>query len=129
MLNLAYSADSWNDTNPADYYVDCHCGDLPEALTYFDEAENRYDALGETNLDLAIDRCLALLTAGLAGEAAQETDTAISRLRPEGGIGFRQAELLFAAATQRLLDGHGCLTNASSSALLALMAVITPPGV
>ncbi len=22
MLNLAYSADSWNDTNPADYYVD-----------------------------------------------------------------------------------------------------------
>src|SRR5262249_43167553 len=61
-------------------------GDLPEALTYFDEAGHRYDALGETNLDLAIDRCLALLDAGLAREAAQETDAALSRLRPEGGI-------------------------------------------
>ena len=81
-------------------------GDLPEALTYFDEAGNRYDVLGETNLDLAIDRCLALLDAGLAGEAAQETDTALSRLPPEGRIGFRQAELLFAAATAALAAGH-----------------------
>jgi tetratricopeptide (TPR) repeat protein len=81
-------------------------GDLPEALTYFDEAGNRYDALGETNLDLAIDRCLALLDAGLAGEAAQETDTALSRLRPKGGIGFRQAELLLAAATAALAAGR-----------------------
>ena len=45
-------------------------GDLPEALTYFDEAGNRYDALGETNPELAIDRCSALLAAGLAAEAA-----------------------------------------------------------
>ena len=49
-------------------------GDLPEALTYLDEARNRYDALGETNPDLAVDRCSALLAAGLAEEAAQETD-------------------------------------------------------
>ena len=62
--------------------------------------------LGETNLDLAIDRCLALLDAGLAGEAAQETDSALSRLPPEGRIGFRQAELLFAAATAALAAGH-----------------------
>ena len=64
-------------------------GDLPEALTYFDEAGNRYDALGETIPDLAIDRCTALLAAGLAGEAAQETDTALSRIPPEGRIGVQ----------------------------------------
>ena len=60
-------------------------GDLPEALTYLDEARNRYDALGETNPDLAGDRCLALLAAGLAAEAAEETDSALSRLPPRAG--------------------------------------------
>ena len=80
-------------------------GHLPEALTYFDEAGNRYDALGETLPDLAIDRCSALLAAGLAAEAAQETDTALSQLPPEGGIAFKTAELLFAAATAALAAG------------------------
>ncbi len=50
-------------------------GDLPEALTYFDEAGNRYDALGETIPELAIDRCSALLAAGLAEEAAQRPES------------------------------------------------------
>ena len=80
-------------------------GDLPEALTYLDEAGNRYDALGETNPELAIDRCSALLAAGLAAEAAHETDTALSQLPPEGGIAFKTAELLFAAATAALAAG------------------------
>ena len=56
-------------------------GDLPEALTYLDEAGNRYDALGETLLDLPIDRCWAQLAAGLAGEAAEETETALAGCR------------------------------------------------
>ena len=81
-------------------------GDLPEALTYLDEAANRYDALGETLLDLPIDRCWALLAAGLTGEAARETDTALSRLPPEGGIAYKKAELLFAAATAALAAGN-----------------------
>jgi tetratricopeptide (TPR) repeat protein len=81
-------------------------GDLPEALTYLDEAANRYDALGETLPDLAIDRCSALLAAGLAAEAAQETDTALSRIPPEGGIAYKTAELLFAAATAGLAAGN-----------------------
>ena len=81
-------------------------GDLPEALTYLDEARNRYDALGETNPDLAGDRCLALLAAGLAAEAAEETDSALGRLPPEGGIAYKKAELLFAAATAALAAGH-----------------------
>ncbi|HTQ92488.1 MAG TPA: CHAT domain-containing protein [Streptosporangiaceae bacterium] len=81
-------------------------GDLPEALTYLDEARNRYDALGETNPDLAGDRCLALLAAGLAAEAAEETDSALSRLPPEGGLAYKRAELLFAAATAALAAGQ-----------------------
>src|SRR5215472_783655 len=81
-------------------------GDLPEALTYFDEAGKRYDALGVTNPDLAIDRCWALLAAGLVGEAERETDTALSRLSPGGGIAYKRAELLFAAATAGLAAGN-----------------------
>jgi CHAT domain-containing protein len=81
-------------------------GDLPEALTYLDEAANRYDALGETLLDLPIDRCWALLAAGLAGEAAQETNAALGRLPPAGGIAYKKAELLFAAATAALAAGN-----------------------
>jgi len=81
-------------------------GDLPEALTYLDEARNRYDTLGETNPDLAVDRCSALLAAGLAEEAAQETVAALSQLPPEGGIAYKKAELLFAAATAALAAGH-----------------------
>ena len=46
---------------------------------------SRYDALGETNPEFAIDRCSALLAAGLAEEAAQETDTALSRLPQRAG--------------------------------------------
>ncbi len=80
-------------------------GDLPETLAYFDEAGNRYHALGETLPDLAIDRCWALLAAGLAAEAAHETDTALSQLPPAGGIAFKTAELLSAAATAALAAG------------------------
>jgi hypothetical protein len=78
-------------------------GDLPDALTYFDEAGNRYDGLGENIPELAIDRCLALLAAGLAAEAAQDTDAALSRIAPEG---FKKAELLYAAATAALAAGN-----------------------
>jgi tetratricopeptide (TPR) repeat protein len=81
-------------------------GDLPLALTYFDEAGARYRALGETNPDLAIDRCWALLAAGLAAEAAQETETALSQIPPAGGIAYKTAELIFAAATAALAAGN-----------------------
>jgi tetratricopeptide (TPR) repeat protein len=81
-------------------------GDLPEALAYLDEAGNRYDGLGESLPEFTIDRCSALLAAGLAGEAEQETATALSELPPGGGIAYRKAELLFAAATASLAVGH-----------------------
>ncbi len=56
--------------------------------------------------ELAIDRCSALLAAGLAAEAAEEADNALSRTPPEGGIAYKKAELLFAAATAALAAGH-----------------------
>jgi tetratricopeptide (TPR) repeat protein len=81
-------------------------GDLPGALACFDEAANRYDALGETNPDFFVDRCLALLAAGLASEAADEARSALSRLPPEGGIAYKKAELLFAAAIAAMAAGR-----------------------
>jgi CHAT domain len=81
-------------------------GDLPEALAYLDEAGSRYDALGEINPDLAIDRCLALLAAGLATEAAREAGTALARAGPESGIAYKRAELLYVAATAELAAGN-----------------------
>jgi Tfp pilus assembly protein PilF len=41
-------------------------GDVPEALTLLDRAGERYAALSATVPDLTVDRCRALLTAGLA---------------------------------------------------------------
>ena len=80
-------------------------GDLPGALAYFDEAGNRYDALGVSNPDLALDRCRTLLTAGLAAEAAREANSALSRTSPGAGIPYKRAELVFAAATAALAAG------------------------
>jgi tetratricopeptide (TPR) repeat protein len=81
-------------------------GDLPGALAYFDEAEKRYDALGENVPELAIDRCSALLAAGLTADAARETGSALGRIPPEGGIAYKTAELLLAGATAALADGN-----------------------
>jgi tetratricopeptide (TPR) repeat protein len=80
-------------------------GDLPQALGYLDEAGKRYDALGETIPDLAIDRCWALLAAGLVAEAAEEADAALGQVHPGGGIAYKRAELLFAAANAALAAG------------------------
>jgi tetratricopeptide (TPR) repeat protein len=80
-------------------------GRLPEALGYLDEASRRYAALGERNPDLDFDRCFALLGAGLATEAASETDAALARIAPGGGIAYKRAELLYAAATAALAAG------------------------
>src|SRR5262249_51458417 len=80
-------------------------GRLPEALGYLDEAARRYSALRESNPDLDIDRCFALLGAGLADEAARETDAALARIPAGGGIAYKRAELLHAAANAALAAG------------------------
>ena len=80
-------------------------GDLPGALAYFDEAGNRYDALGVTHPDLALDRCRTLLAAGLATEALLEANSALSLVSAGAGITYKRAELVFAAATAALAAG------------------------
>jgi CHAT domain-containing protein len=80
-------------------------GDLPEALSYLDEAARRYQTLGEEVPELAVDRCLILLAAGLTGEAAEETDTALNRIPPGRGNAYRNADLFYAAATADLAIG------------------------
>ena len=87
-------------------YVALIRGDLPQALTYLDEAGSRYDELGEDFSEAAIDRCSALLAAGLAAEAAEKADNALGQLPPGGGIAYKKAQLLFAAATAALATGH-----------------------
>ena len=81
-------------------------GDLPHALSYLDEAGRRYQSLGENVPELAVDRCLTLLAAGLTEEAAHETDNALSRIPPGGGIAYRNAELFLATATAALAAGN-----------------------
>jgi CHAT domain-containing protein/tetratricopeptide (TPR) repeat protein len=80
-------------------------GDLPAALAYLDEAGRRYAALDAANPDLAIDRCRALLAAGLASDALHEADAAAAGIRRHGGHAYKRAELVFAAATAALATG------------------------
>ena len=77
-------------------------GDLPAALGYFDEAARRYAALDIVNPDLAIERCAALMAAGLASDAMREADAVAGVVGRRGGDALRAAELTFAAANAAL---------------------------
>lgn len=77
-------------------------GDLPTALACLDDAGRRFDELGVFWPDLAIDRCAALRTAGLTGEALAVADEAVTRMEHDGGQDSKRPELLFAAATAAL---------------------------
>lgn len=77
-------------------------GDLPRALACFDEAGRRFAAVGVVPPDLTMDRCAALLAAGLTAEARAAADAAVSD--HEGSGGAKTPELLFMAATAALGD-------------------------
>jgi tetratricopeptide (TPR) repeat protein len=81
-------------------------GDLPEALNCFDEAAERFQRLGASEPDLSIHRCAALIAAGLATDALQEADAAISQLDRIHGRPTKRAELLLTAATCALAAGQ-----------------------
>jgi tetratricopeptide (TPR) repeat protein len=81
-------------------------GDLPEALTCFDEASERFQALGTADPSLTSYRCAALTAAGLAGDAIQEADAAIRELDRIHGLPTKRAELLLTAATCALAAGQ-----------------------
>jgi len=73
-------------------------GDLPAALSFFDEAAARYRRLNVPTLDLTVDRCDALLAAGLTTEALAEADEAIRDIEQTRGRSTKKAELLLTAA-------------------------------
>ena len=81
-------------------------GDLPEALTCFDEAAERFGRLGASEPDLSMHRCSALTAAGLARDAMQEADDAISHLDQIHGRPTKRAELLLTAASCALAAGQ-----------------------
>ncbi len=81
-------------------------GDLPDALTCFDEAAERYQRLGTSDPDLSVYRCAALTAAGLARDAMQEAEAAISQLDEINGRPTKRAELLLTAATCALAAGQ-----------------------
>src|SRR5262249_52828168 len=83
-------------------------GDLPAALTCFDEAAERFSQLGTPDPALSVQRCAALLAAGLPHDALQEADTAITRLERTRGQPTKRAELL--------LTGAGCALAAGQPA-------------
>ena len=74
-------------------------GDLPSALSFFDEAGARYHALSVPTSGLSLDRCDALLAAGLTGEALAEADEAIRDIEQAHGRSTKKAELLLTAAS------------------------------
>jgi tetratricopeptide (TPR) repeat protein len=80
-------------------------GDLPAALAHFDEAERRYRLLGTPSPELSLDRCAALLAAGLAVDALAEADAAIQRVDAVRGQATRRAELSMTAARAALAAG------------------------
>jgi tetratricopeptide (TPR) repeat protein len=80
-------------------------GDLPSALACFDEAAERFDELGVPDADLSIQRCNALLTAGLPIDARDEAETALARLEQLHGRPTKRAELLLTSAGCALTAG------------------------
>jgi tetratricopeptide (TPR) repeat protein len=80
-------------------------GRVPEALELLAEAGQRYARLSTPVLDLAIDRCAILLSAGLAAVAWAETDAAVRRQDVGTRRSLKYAELLYSSATAALAAG------------------------
>ncbi len=80
-------------------------GHVPEALELLAEADRCYAQLGTPMLDIAIDRCAILLSAGLAADAWAETETAVRGQGPDIRRSTKFAELLYSSATAALAAG------------------------
>lgn len=80
-------------------------GDLVAALASFDEAATLFDGLGLTDPALSLNRCAALLAAGLPADARQEAEAAVERLERAGSRPATLAELRLATAACALAGG------------------------
>jgi tetratricopeptide (TPR) repeat protein len=74
-------------------------GDLPTALSFFEEAAARYRPLNVPTPGLSLDRCDALLAAGLVSEALAAADAAVRDIEQSHGRSTWEAELLLVAAS------------------------------
>ena len=81
-------------------------GDLPAALSFLDEAEARYRPMEVPTTGLSIDRCVALLAAGMASDAHAVAEAAIDELEHIRGRSTKKAELLVTAADCALAAGQ-----------------------
>ncbi len=92
-------------------------GDFPAALSFFEEAATRYRALNVTTSFISLDRCDALLAAGLTGEALAEADAAIRDIEQAHGWSTKKAELLLTAANCALAAAQpqGALDRAQAA--------------
>jgi tetratricopeptide (TPR) repeat protein len=92
-------------------------GDLPTALSFFDDVAARYRALNVPNPFLSLDRCDAFVAAGLTTEALTEADAAISNIEQAHGWSTMKAELLLTAATCALAAAQpqGALDRAQAA--------------
>lgn len=99
-------------------YVEYMMGELPAALRHYTEVERSYQANTPGLLPaLRLDQARALLSAGLAADAARHLDDVIPRLRAQrAGHDLAEAEVTRAAAA--LLDGR--ITEASRLARSAV---------
>jgi tetratricopeptide (TPR) repeat protein len=81
-------------------------GALPTALACFDKAAERFDSLGTADVSLSVDRCSALMAAGLSQDALAEAETTLARLDQIRGQSTKRAELLLKAAECALAAGQ-----------------------
>jgi CHAT domain-containing protein len=81
-------------------------GDLPSALSFFDEAASRYRPLNVPTPFFSIDRCHVLLAAGLVDDALAEADTAVRDIERAHGRSTEKAELLLVGANCALASAQ-----------------------
>lgn len=102
--------------------VAARSGDIPAALTHFDEAARRYEALGTPMNVLHAERSGVLMAAGLAREALAEAEVAVGMLERSGGQATRRAELLLTAARAALSAGALDVASRRAAAAARLFA-------
>jgi len=95
-------------------------GNLPDALSHLDDAGRRFARIGDPMYGLEVDRCDVLLAAGLAHEALDAADAALTRLERLRGPSTKRAQLLLASARAALATGDPA-TAATRAAAAARM--------
>ena len=86
-------------------------GDLPRALEYYAEASRRFSALGVTSVDVVYDQCNAFLAAGLAADALDVVERALTA-RPLTVL--ERADLLLALAGAALAAGDAARARSAA---------------